>query len=93
MKHTCHVPHCATACPPKYLTCPAHWKMVPKEMQDEVYRTVGMRGKLIDETWAPWWRAQANAIHAIMVAEGRDKERCDNWLVHEFAVADRMETR
>lgn len=93
MSHHCHVPTCKLPCPPRYLTCPPHWKLVPKDLQDEVYRTVGKRGKLIDETWAPWWRAQAKAIHAIMVAEGRDKERCDRWLEHEIQIADLMEKR
>lgn len=93
MAHSCHVPGCGTGCAPKYLTCGPHWRMVPLSMQAEVYRTLSMRGKLIDSSWAPWWRAQANAIHAIMVAEGRDKAACDRWLARELETAVKLEER
>jgi hypothetical protein len=93
MTHQCHVPGCKVVTQPKLLTCPAHWKLVPPELQREVYATVGKRGKLIDATWAPWWRAQARAIHAIMQAEKRDPVGLEKWLAHELKVADQMEAR
>lgn len=70
--------------------CPGHWRMVPEDLQAEVYRTVRMRGKAVDETWAPWWRAQAKAIDYVFrrELEGRadltELERKD-----ELAKADR----
>jgi hypothetical protein len=75
------------------LTCGLHWKLVPPETQREVYATVGKRGKLIDASWAPWWRAQTKAIHAVMQAEKRDPERLAKWLEHELKIADLMEAR
>ncbi len=75
------------------LTCAPHWRLVPADIQREVYATVGKRGKLIDASWAPWWRAQAKAIHAIMQAEGRDAEKLAKWFAHEMKVADQMEAK
>ncbi len=75
------------------LTCAPHWRLVPAELQREVYATVGKRGKLIDASWAPWWRAQAKAIHAIMQAEGRDAEKLAKWFEREMKTADQMEGR
>jgi hypothetical protein len=73
--------------------CPAHWRLVPFEIQGEVYATVGKRGKLIDASWAPWWRARTKAIHAIMKAEGRDPERIERWFELAMRTADALEAR
>lgn len=75
------------------LTCGPHWRMVPADIQRDVYATVGKRGKLIDATWAPWWRAQTRAIHAIMKAEGRDPEKLAQWFDREMETARKLEVR
>lgn len=69
MKHRCHVPACRAPCPPRHLTCRKCWALVPPALQAAVYDTVGKRtpGKP-DKTWAPWWRAQALAINAVLLA-------------------------
>jgi hypothetical protein len=38
-KHLCHAIGCARAVPPKMLMCLPHWRMVPRELQQEVWRT------------------------------------------------------
>jgi hypothetical protein len=65
MAHHCHAYDCTRGCLPAWLTCKPHWKMVPADLQQEVYRTVALRGKYVDATWAPRWRAQAKALAAI----------------------------
>jgi len=40
--------------------------MVPKSLQNEIYRTVKLRGPSVDETWAPWWDAQAKATVRVL---------------------------
>lgn len=60
--HKCHMPGCRAKCPPKWLMCEAHWRMVDAITQAEVYRTVRLRGDNCDATWAPWWRAAHKAI-------------------------------
>ena len=91
--HLCHVPGCRTATPPRLLMCPAHWRLVPDDIQREVYATVGKRGRLIDASWAAWWRAQTKATHAVMQAEGREPEKLARWFEREMRVADEMEKR
>lgn len=64
--HMCHLPSCLARCPPKFLFCREHWAMVPAGLQNDIYRTVKLRGDTVNETWAPWWRAQARAtIHVL----------------------------
>ncbi len=36
--HRCHARGCVRVVPPRMLMCTAHWKMVPRELQREVWR-------------------------------------------------------
>lgn len=38
MTHTCHAHGCAVPVPPKMLMCGRHWRMVPREIQLQVWR-------------------------------------------------------
>lgn len=89
--HHCHAMKCAAPCPPKYLMCGRHWAMVPKPMQDEVYRTVKLRARLIDSSWAPWWRAAHKAIYHVGKAEYPEWTKADAWLAMEERFADQLE--
>lgn len=91
MSHHCHALGCKNACPPRWLMCRGCWAKVPADLAAEVYRTVGMRGRLIDETWAPWWRAQARAIAHVAFLTRPDEAKRDRYLAREMAVADAME--
>ncbi len=92
MSHSCHIPPCRTACPPSYLFCRQHWAMVPRDLQRAVYRTVGLRGPSVDETWAPWWRAQAAATVFVLRKAYPDYEsRIDRIEQREKAFADKLE--
>lgn len=91
--HHCHALGCKRACPPRWLMCRSCWARVPPDLQDEVNRTVGMRGKFVDKTWAPWWRAQARAIaHVAHLKEPNEVAR-DRYLNRELAFADKLESR
>lgn len=94
MKHTCHLPICKAACPPAHLYCRAHWSMVPADLKDEVYRTVRMRGRNVDKTWAPWWRAQAEAEAALLrKLVPQDEARIAFRLAKAHRFADEIEGR
>lgn len=93
MKHHCHNPVCRKPCPPRHLMCGPCWATVPAELQRDVYRTVKLRGGLVDESWAPWWRAQARAIDAALEAAGADADKRKRLLDHELAFADELEER
>jgi len=91
MSHHCHALGCSAACPPKHLMCRACWSQVPREMKDEVYRTVGLRGSRVDASWAPWWRAQARAIHHVAMLR-QPSLKGALWLANAMRFADRLET-
>jgi hypothetical protein len=73
------------------LMCRAHWAQVEPATQREVYATVGKRGRCVDASWAPWWRAAHTAIAEVARAEGRDPERLARWLAKEMRFADELE--
>lgn len=92
MSHRCHAWGCSRPCPPKWLMCRVCWMLVPGYIKDEVNRTVGLRAARADATWAPWWRAQAEAkAFARDVAEGGWDGRAD-WLKTQMDFADRLES-
>lgn len=37
--HYCHAKGCRTEVPPKLLMCARHWRMVPRSLQQAVWRT------------------------------------------------------
>lgn len=88
--HHCHALWCKAPCPPRMLMCAAHWRMVPKSLQDEVYRTVRLRGKRIDHTWAQWWKAQANAIYHVAMIDNPAWPKHDKWLAHELNFSETL---
>lgn len=92
--HHCHALGCNAACPPRLLMCPGHWAMVPADLQAEVYRTVRLRGKFADATWAPWWRAAHRAMAAVRTQERPDlKEQIQKWLDHQLDTAAHLERK
>lgn len=93
MSHTCHLPSCREACPPAHLMCRKHWRMVPSDLAKEVYDTVKRRGRRCDETWAPWWRAQALAIDHVLrkTCPATDTPRIDRVLKREMDFANSLE--
>jgi len=88
--HHCHAKWCSTECPPKNLMCATHWKLVPVAMASEVYRTVRLRSKQLDHTWAEWWRAQAFAIHHVALIDRPDWQHAERWLQSEIKFADQL---
>jgi hypothetical protein len=91
--HHCHALGCKRPCPPAMLMCKPHWSKVPTDIQAEVYRTVKLRGRHADRTWAPWWRAQARAIAHVEHLEAPNETRRDAYLKRELDFADTLETR
>ena len=89
-QHRCHAINCHNGCPPKWLMCPHHWDMVPGTMQATVYNTLKLRRRVIDGSWAPWWRAQATAIAYVAAKEGMAVAA---YFRREMAFADRLEQK
>ena len=68
LEHHCHIPGCSKVIEPKFLMCPGHWKQVPKDLQNEVYRHY-RPGQEIDKQPSQGWilasRAAINAVTSI----------------------------
>lgn len=70
MSHTCHVPGCGVEVRPALLMCGGHWRLVPKPLQDRVWRTY-RRGQEVDkQPSADYLAAARAAIEAVMRAAG-----------------------
>ena len=91
--HHCHALGCNAPCPPRWLMCRPCWSKVPEDIQVEVYRTVKLRGRFVDATWAPWWRAQARAIAHVAFLREPNVEKRDAYLAHALEFADSLKTR
>ena len=61
--HLCAVPGCTWLVLPKYLMCLAHWALVPRELQDDLYRL--RCSSRLDPTYIS---ARTRAIEAIRSA-------------------------
>ena len=92
VKHTCHALGCKRPCQPRRLMCRECWSLVPVDIGTEVCRTVGLRGPVVDATWAPWWRAQAKAIAHVAFLKEPNVARWDRYLKRALAFADRLES-
>lgn len=93
MSHHCHALGCKRACPPRWLMCRECWGLVPPVMAADVYRTVKLRGPVVDRTWAPWWRAQARAIAHVAFLKEPNEEKRNAYLAHAMSFAERLESR
>jgi len=93
MIHHCHALGCGKPCSPRHLMCLSCWSKVPADLQTEVYRTVRLRGPVIDKTWAPWWRAQAKAIAYVARETFPDVDKNNMLLKRAMEFADKLEEK
>lgn len=91
--HHCHALGCKAPCPPAMLMCRACWAQVPNDIGREVYRTVALRGPTCDETWAPWWRAQARAVAHVAHLREPNAVRRDAYIAKADKFAALLESR
>lgn len=69
--HHCHARGCSVLVRPELLMCGLHWRMVPRPLQLEVYRTY-REGQCRDKKPSEeWHRAADAAIAAVAEREGR----------------------
>jgi hypothetical protein len=71
MAHTCHARDCQRPVAPRFLMCPAHWRLVPRRLQQAVYAAYRPGQERDKEPSAAWHRAADLAIDAVAVAEGK----------------------
>jgi hypothetical protein len=69
MLHHCHARDCRTPCKPELLMCLHHWRMVPRDLQREIWRHY-RPGQCDDKQPSAGWHAAADAaIRAVAERE------------------------
>lgn len=89
--HICYALGCSARCPVEHLMCRACWAKVPRDVQLEVHRAARARGRAVDASWAPWWRAQAAAVDYVGRLSGHDESRLQTRLDLALDTAARLE--
>lgn len=67
--HLCHAVACERPVPPAILMCAEHWRMVPGELQREVWRTYRPGQERDKHPSAAYVQAQKRAIEAVAALE------------------------
>ncbi len=71
--HWCYAEGCEVEVPPRMLMCLRHWRMVPRDLQDAIWRTY-RPGQEIDKCPSEEYMvAQRRAIAAFSALEGERK--------------------
>lgn len=71
MTHHCPIHGCMTIVDGPRLMCPYHWRLVPPELKQEVYRSRRIASRSNPRTvsgrtaWEAWERARERAIEAV----------------------------
>lgn len=67
--HLCHAQGCPKPCPPRYLMCPPHWRMVPADLQRAVWNTYRMGQERDMRPSLAYLKASQAAIDAVAMLE------------------------
>lgn len=69
--HTCHALGCRALVAPKLLMCGKHWRMVPHEIQRQVWATYRPGQEIDKKPSFEYIQAQKRAVAAVAQLEGR----------------------
>lgn len=69
--HLCHAVACERPCPPALLMCAAHWRLVPVELQREVWRTYRPGQERDKSPSRAYLLALKQAVNEVARLEGR----------------------
>lgn len=71
--HHCHANNCTAATSPRMLMCAAHWRMVPKALQQAVYDAYRPGQERDKNPSLAWVRAARAAINSVSAVPKTDK--------------------
>lgn len=77
MSHTCHAIGCSVSVPPKLLMCLKHWRMVPRALQQDVWKHYRPGQEIDKQPSATYLQVAQAAINAVAAKEGRSAPRPD----------------
>lgn len=91
-EHHCHALGCKSACPPEYLMCGHHWRMVPMPLKRNVYRHY-RAGQCEDMQFTGRWLvAASHAIAHVGVMTGViTEEQAYQYILRAEKSAEKME--
>jgi len=69
--HTCHAEGCTKTVPPRMLMCLPHWRMVPRELQRQVWDTYVPGQEVRKDPTREYLEAHRAAVAAVAKLEGR----------------------
>ncbi len=69
MKHLCHAIGCKVSVPPKMLMCLKHWKLVPREAQNDIWKTYVPGQEIRKDPTTEYLKAQQRAMAFVLKAE------------------------
>ena len=70
MSHTCHAAGCARVCPPRFLMCPFHWRMVPARTQSLVWQHYRPGQEIDKRPTLEYLAVQQTAVGEVAAKEG-----------------------
>jgi len=68
-KHLCHAKGCTLEVPPKTLMCRRHWRMVPRDLQDAIWRYYRPGQEIDKNPSAGYMTVQRQAVAAVAAVE------------------------
>jgi hypothetical protein len=71
MGHRCHAEGCDAEVPPRMLMCGAHWRKVPRALQDAIWDTYVPGQEVRKDPTDSYLDAAHAAIEAVAKKEGR----------------------
>jgi hypothetical protein len=69
MGHKCHAVGCQKVIPPRLLMCLKHWRMVPKEMQADIWKTYVPGQEVTKTPTNEYLKAQQRAVAVVLIEE------------------------
>lgn len=69
VSHLCHAKGCKAQVPPRLLMCARHWAMVPKDLQQKVWKHYRPGQEIDKSPTAKYLRAAQKAISAVYKRE------------------------
>lgn len=83
-EHTCHALGCSKRVPPRMWGCPKHWRLVPADLQHELWATYRSGQENTMTPSAAYLRAAAACVQAVASREGFTADEiaaeCDGYL-------------
>ncbi len=75
MSHKCHAYKCTKEVPPKMFMCLKHWKLVPAQMQRDIWRHYKPGQEIRKDPTSEYLKASQRAIFCVIIRESGVAEK------------------